>query len=101
MSAVIKLEPLTARAIKRPSYRNYDLIQRNRRDAWIMSNMDLLLRYYRETEEGLRASGHWIAPIDPQAEFTVFCDIQFESEHAKYEEMKADGFDDPYAREDA
>lgn len=83
-----RLKPVEAVALTRPRFRRYDLVRTNLRDAWIIQNMDVLLAYFRATGDAIRAAGEWTPPDDPQVEFTVFCDLQFEGEHARYEELK-------------
>lgn len=93
-----QLKPIEIQVLRRPSWRAYELVRQNERNRWILTNLDLLMQYYRATGDQMRLDGHWMPSEDPQAEFAVFADIQFESERAMYEEMKSEGFDDPYER---
>lgn len=79
------LKPIEARALTRPSWREWALVRENRRNPWIVANIDLLLAYYRATGDAIRASGEWTPPEDPVAEFAVWCDMAYESERTLYE----------------
>lgn len=93
VNVIPKLVPIDASALIRPTFRRWDLVRENRRDAWIHANDDLLRQYYRATGSSLETP-----PEDTQAAWTVFCDIQFEREYAHFEELK---FERDYAYEGA
>lgn len=84
MNAVLKSpELITARAGQRPTYRRWDLVKLRERNQWIEANRDLLTRWYRET-------GTYADHDDGQVAFAVFADIQFDIEHAHFEELRED-----------
>lgn len=94
MSALPKIPPILARAAKRPSYLGWEHVKRNERDQWIDLNLPLIREWWRAGHEN-----HPHIEYD-EADFQPFCRVQFDIERAYFEQLKADGFDDPYARED-
>lgn len=94
MNALPKLQPITVAVLRKPRWRSYEFVRENNRIAWMTANMDLLMQYYRATSDVLRADGDWTPPDDPEAEFAVWCDITYESEYARFEELKNDREED-------
>lgn len=82
MNALLK--PI-AMPLIRPSFRRWDLVREGKdgRERWIEANRDLLTQWHRQT-------GSYAEQDDAQAAFSVFADMQFESEHAQLESFKAD-----------
>lgn len=85
-----QLKPIQ-RAIKKPVYIRWDLVQSNDRAAWIRANRESLMAWYNDT-----------APYaDPLETFENFAQTQFAFERDQFEQLKDDavGYDD-YVTED-
>lgn len=84
-----QLKPIETPLLIRPSYRGWVHVQRDERDAWIQLNLGALKQWYAQT-------GSYAEHEDSQAAFTVFADIQYESEHARYLELLDDAKHEHY-----
>lgn len=82
-----QLQPIETPLLLRPQYVGWVHVQRDERERWIQLNLGALRQWYAQT-------GSYANHDDPQAAFACFCDMQYESEHARYLELLDDAKND-------
>lgn len=85
------LQPITARAVTRPSYLHWNLVQANEKDGWIRANWEAIRTRFRSYGE----------IVADDCTLGQYADVQWDIQRAHLEELRDDAKrDDPYIRED-
>lgn len=81
------LKPITARAVGRPSFLHWNLVQANEKDAWKTANWEAIRTRFRSYGE----------IVADDCTLGEYADVQWDMQRAHLEELRDDAkCDDPY-----